>query len=76
MIDDEEERKRRLEEARNIISNTSNLRANTSNNNLYNQRLQEANSIINSINPSKTREITEDKRQNSITMQFIYELFG
>ena len=66
MIDDEEERKRRLEEARNIISNTSNLRANTSNNNLYNQRLQEANSIINSINPSKTREITEDKRQNSI----------
>lgn len=66
MIDDEEERKRRLEEARNIISNTSNLRANTSNNNLYNQRLQEANSIINSINPSKTREITEEERQNSI----------
>lgn len=66
MIDDEEERKRKLEEARNIISNTSNLGANISNNNLYNQRLQEANSIINSINPSKTREITEEERQNSI----------
>lgn len=45
---EDEERKRRLEEARDIIANTTGV--NNSSNTLYNQRLQEANNIINSIN--------------------------
>ena len=45
---EDEERKRKLEEARNIIANTTG--ANNSLNTLYNQRLQEANNIINSVN--------------------------
>lgn len=45
---EDEERKRRLEEARNIIANTTSV--NNSSNTLYAQRLQEANNIINSVN--------------------------
>ena len=45
---EDEERKRKLEEARDIIANTTGV--NNSSNTLYNQRLQEANNIINSIN--------------------------
>lgn len=53
---EDDERKKRLEEARNIISN-NNLNDNTK----YDTKIQEANSIINSINPPKVKEITEEQ---------------
>lgn len=54
-MDKEEERKRRLEEARNIIANTTGLNSNS--NDIYSQRLQEANSIINSVNSNNTNSL-------------------
>ena len=62
MLNDEEERKKRLEEARNIIGNNSNI--SNSNNNVYGQKLKEANNIIGRINPSKT-DIRSDNNISS-----------
>lgn len=58
---EDEERKKRLEEAINIISN-NNLNSNTK----YDSKIQEANNIINSINPPKIKEITEEQKIESI----------
>lgn len=58
---EDDERKKRLEEAMNIIS-----RNNTYNDTQYDTKLQEANNIINSINPSKTQEISDMQRTESI----------
>lgn len=60
LYDDEEDRKKRLEEANKIIAN------NSFNNSEYDTRIQEANSIINSINPPKIKEITEEEQIESV----------
>lgn len=60
LYDDEEDRKKRLEEANRIIAN------NSFNNSEYDTRIQEANSIINSINPPKIKEITEAEQMESV----------
>lgn len=56
LYNEDEERKKRLEEARNIISKN-----NINNGTEYDTKIQEANSIINSINPPKVKEITEEQ---------------
>lgn len=61
LYNEDEERKKRLEEARNIISNNS-----LNDNIKYDTKIQEANSIINSINPPKVKEITEEQKIESI----------
>lgn len=53
---EDEDRKKRLEEARNIISKN-----NINNGTEYDTKIQEANSIINSINPPKVKEIAEEQ---------------
>lgn len=74
MLNDEEERKRRLEEARNIIRNTShrNSSSQISNSN-HNNRLNEARNIINSVNPSKTIQIDNTNEDNEVGSKILYQ---
>lgn len=71
MLNDEEERKKRLEEARNIIGNNSNI--SNSNNNVYGQKLKEANNIIGSINPSKTEIKSDDNISDTDGTKILYQ---
>lgn len=68
MKQEDEERRKRLEEANNIINNINNKNTTNINNDTYSQRFQEANSIIESINPSKEkiREVTEEEKAESV----------